>query len=120
LLSPFEDILNMFGPLLGIDDIKKKEIMLAIEKLNGPEFKNIYISLQRATSALKDVMSGKLASLGISKKILMVESENIKKELDVLIKEGKISEKDIFAFKNSFNSDSSIKKLKSLLELLKK
>lgn len=120
LKSPFTDIINLLGGFLGIDDSKKKEVDNAFAKLNQPEFKDVYSSLERASNSIKDVMNGKLGSSDVAKKILESETNNLKKSFNDLIKTGKITEAEADTINREISSVANIEKLKSVVEVMKR
>ena len=118
--SSIVEIIGVIGGLLGLDSDKKKELGQAFNNLNKPEFKGIYSSLENASSSIKDVLSGKLGSSDIAKKVLEIETENLKSEFSKLITNGQITKEEVEVLKTNFNSTDNMMKLKSLLESVKK
>lgn len=113
------DIVDMLGPLLGLDDNRRKNMTDAFDKLNQPEFKDVYSSLERASVSIKDVMSGKSGAPDVARKILEMETSNLKDSFNKLIKDGKITEEEARILKTDINSSDNIHKLKSMLEVMK-
>lgn len=118
--SSVSDVVDLFGGLLGIDDNKKKEIGAAFEKLNQPEFKEIYSSLEQASKSIKDVMSGNSGAPDIARKVLEFEAVKLKKAFGGLIDSGKITEEEARIFKTEIHSSTNMQKLKSVLEVMKR
>lgn len=117
--NQFNNIIDFISNLLGFDEQKKKEISKVLEQLNTSDFKEIYLSLDRASSSIKDVLGGKTNSSDMTKKILEYETNNIKKTFNTFIQNGKITEKDIEILKNNIDSEKNISKLKTLISSLK-
>lgn len=117
--SPMFDVVNLFGGLLGMDDNKKKEVDAAFDKLNQPEFKEVYSSLERASKSIKDVMGGTTGSPDVARKILEAETANLKKAFNGLIESGKITEEEARILKTDINSSANMQKLKSVIEIIK-
>lgn len=117
--SPMADVINLFGGMLGLDANKKNEVNASFEKLNQPEFKEVYSSLERASNSIKDVMNGKSGSPDVARKVLEVEAANLKKAFNGLIEDGKISEEEARILKTEINSSANMQKLKSVLEVMK-
>ena len=117
--SPMADVINLFGGFLGMDETKKKEVDAAFDKLNKPEFKEVYSSLEMASKSIKDVMSGNSGAPDMARKVLEVEAANLKKAFNGLIEEGKITEEEARILKTDINSSANIQKLKSVLEVMK-
>lgn len=117
--APMADIVDMLGPLLGLDDNRRKNMTDAFDKLNQPEFKDVYSSLERASVSIKDVMSGKSGAPDVARKILEMETSNLKDSFNKLIKDGKITEEEARILKTDINSSDNIHKLKSMLEVMK-
>lgn len=117
--SPMYDIINLLGGVLGIDDTKKKEVDAAFERLNQPEFKDVYSSLERASKSIRDVMSGQAGTSDIAKKILEVEAGKLKQTFGDMIKDGRITEEEARMFNAEINSSANMQKLKSVLEVMK-
>lgn len=117
--SSIVEIIGVIGGLLGLDNNKKKELSSTFNNLNKPEFKGIYSSLENASNSIKDVLSGKLGSSDIAKKVLEIETNNLKSEFSKLITNGQISKEEVENLKNNFNSTDNMMKLKSLLEGMK-
>lgn len=117
--SPMYDIINLIGNMFGMDDAKKKEVDNAFERLNQPDFKEVYSSLERSSKSIKDVMSGKTGSSDIARKILEVEALNLKKAFNNLIKDGKITEEEARIIHTEINSSANMQKLKSVLDIMK-
>lgn len=118
--SPISDVVNLFGGLLGIDDNKKREIDTAFDKLNQPEFKDVYSSLERASKSIKDVMSGDSGAPDIARKVLEVEAASLKKAFSGLIDDGKITEEEARLLKTEVHSTANMQKLKSMLDVMKR
>src|SRR5271168_3670868 len=76
---PMMDVVEFFGGMLGLDASKKNEISTAFDKLNQPEFKEVYASLERASTSIKDVMNNGTGAPDIARKVLEMESVNLKK-----------------------------------------
>lgn len=117
--SPVDDLIGIFGGVLGITEDKRKEINAAFEKLNQPEFKNVYTSLGRASGSIKSVMNGKAGAPDVARKVLEAETANLKSAFDELIKEGKITEEEARILKTDINSSANMQKLKTMLEVMK-
>lgn len=117
--APMADIVEMFAPLLGLNSDKKKEVSDAFDKLNQPEFKDIYSSLERASKSIKNVMNGDTGSSDVARKILEIETVNLKKSFNDLIRDGKISEEEVRVLKTEVNSSANMQKLRSVLENMK-
>jgi len=117
--SPMADVVDLFSGLLGMDANKKREINSAFDQLNKPEFKEVYSSLERASRSIKDVMSGNLGSSDVARKVLELETVNLKKAFGGLIEEGKITEEEARILKTDINSSANMQKLKSVLEVMK-
>lgn len=117
--SPVDELISTFGGVLGITEDKRKEINAAFEKLNQPEFKNVYASLERASGSIKNVMNGKAGAPDVARKVLEVEASNLKSAFDELIKEGKITEEEARILKTDINSSANMQKLKTMLEVMK-
>ncbi len=117
--SPLHDIINLLGSMFGMDDAKKKEVDGAFERLNQPEFKEVYSSLERSSKSIKDVMNGRAGSSDIARKILEVESSNLKSAFSNLIKDGKITEEEARILNTEIHSSANMQKLKSVLNVMK-
>lgn len=117
--SPMSDIINLFGTMFGVDDKKKKDIDEAFEKLNQPDFQDIYSSIGRVSNSIKNIMNGNVGSADIAKKILEAEATNLKEGFNNLIKSGKITEEEAKILNTEINSEKNIQKLKSVLENIK-
>jgi hypothetical protein len=116
--SPMTDIIDLFGGMLGLNAEKKNEVAVAFEKLNKPEFQEVYSSLERASVSIKNVMNGNGAP-DIAKKTLEVEAIGLKKAFADLIKDGKITEEEARNIKIEVNASENIQKLKSILDVMK-
>jgi len=117
--QPMSDVFDLFGGFLGLDAKKKNEISTAFDKLNQPEFKDVYSSLERASVSIKNVMNGNLGSSDVARKILEVEAANLKKSFGKLIEEGQITEEEARIFKTEIDSTANLQKLKSVMEVMK-
>jgi hypothetical protein len=117
--SPMADVIDLFGGILGVDASKKGEMNAAFDKLNTPEFKEVYSSLERASKSIKDVMNGSLGSSDIARKVLELEAANLKKAFSGLIEDGKITEDEARMLKTEINSTANMQKLKTVLEGMK-
>lgn len=117
--SPVDDLLGVFGGVLGLTDTKKKEINSAFERLNQPEFKEVYSSLGRASSSIKEVMNGRSGAPDVARKVLEAEAASLKSAFGNLIKEGKITEEEARLLKTDINSSANMEKLKTMLEVMK-
>lgn len=118
--SPIQDIINLIGSVFGINDAQKNGIASAFEKLNNPDFKEVYSSLERSSNAIKDIMNGKLGSSDVARKVLESETSNLKYSFENLVKDGKITDNEANAIKNSINSTENIQKLKFAIDTMKK
>lgn len=117
--SPISDVVNLFGGLLGIDNSKKAEIDSAFEKLNEPEFKDVYSSLERASKSIKDVMNGNSGAPDVARKVLEIEATNLRNAFSGLVNDGKITEEEARIFKTEINSSANMQKLRSVLDVMK-
>lgn len=118
--SPIFDIVNLLGAMFGVDPGKKKEIDGALSKLNQPEFKEIYTSLERASKVIKDVIESKSGAPDITRKVLEVEAVNLKKAFGNMIKDGKITEEEARLLSAEVHSSENMQKLKTILSTMKK
>jgi len=117
--SPVDDVIGIFGSMLGLTDTKKKDINVAFEKLNKPEFREVYSSLERASGSIKNVMSGNSGAPDVARKVLETELSNLKTAFNNLIKDGKITEEEARLLKTDINSSANMEKLKTMLEIMK-
>lgn len=117
--SPMADVIELFGGILGMDANKKKEAEEAFDKLKQPEFREVYSSLERASTSIKNVMSGHAGAPDVARKVLEVEAVKLKSAFNVLIDEGKITEEEARILKTEINSSANLQKLKSVLESIK-
>lgn len=117
--SSLNETLNFLANLLNLDTTKKKEITNSIEKLNKPEFKEIYGSLEIISKNLGSALNGEMNVSEISRKIIELETRNLKKSLEQLTNDGKISREEIQQYNEEINKSTNIKKLQSLIGDLK-
>ena len=117
--SPMADVIELFGGLLGMDANKRKEVEGAFDKLKQPEFKEVYSSLERASTSIKNVMSGQSGAPDVARKVLETEAASLKSAFNGLIKDGKITEEEARILKTDINSSANMQKLKTVLEVMK-
>ncbi len=117
--APMADVVDLFGGMLGLDANKKNEIADAFDKLNQPEFKEVYGSLERSSKIIQDLMRPGNNSSDIARKVLEVEGIKLKEAFGNLIKNGKITEEEAKSAKAEINSSTNIEKLKSMLSTMK-
>jgi hypothetical protein len=117
--NAFTDIINFISNILGLEEGKKKEIFCALEKLNTPDFKEIYSSLEKSSYSIKNALDNKFNSPDIAKKVLEIEGIKLKNEFEKLIFNGKISKEEARMLKADINSSANIEKLKLLINSMK-
>lgn len=117
--SSLNDVLGLLSGMFGIDENKKKQLNVAFDKLKQPEFKEVYTSLEQASWVIKDVMSGKLGSSDVARKVLSTEAVKLKESFGNLVKDGKITEEEARMFNAQINTEENLQKLKSILSVMK-
>ena len=114
------DLFGLFGGLFGADAAKKQKMDEAFAQLNKPEFKEVYEALQRASGALNDVLSGKIGSPEVAKKVLEVELAHIRRINADLVKNGQISEEEMRNLTSQIDTVANLGSLRSTLEQWRK
>ncbi len=117
--SSIADVLNMLGGLFNFDETKKQSISNTIDKLNTPDFKEIYTSLESVSDIVKEMLNGKNQSSDLTKKILESETNKIKNTVDKMVKGGKITSEEVELFKQEINTSMDIQKIKKMLNTIK-
>lgn len=117
--SDIKNIISMLGNLFGFNNDRQHEITKAIEQLNQPEFNDIYKSIERSSKVVRDVMNGGKSG-DVNAAILKSEANYLKNALDILVKDGKITDDEVQLARTEIESLSNVQKLKTLLQTMKK